>query len=227
MQTPQAAHHSVIAKAYSESTGEFTDEMALMESVGIQPTLVDGDPRNFKVTTPDDLLRAQAYVGYPEYRTGMGYDIHPVATDGRPLMLGGVRFEGPGLDGHSDADVVLHAVTDALLGGAAMGDIGEHFPNTDPQWRGAPSVHFLEHAANLLRNEGWQIVNIDISVVAEFPKIMPKALEIRQAIGGATQIEPARISIKATTNEKLGAIGRSEGIAAFAVATLRRFTPMY
>ncbi len=222
MQTPQGAHHSVLAKAYSESTGEFTDEMALLESIGIQPTLVDGDPRNFKVTTPDDLLRAQAYLGQPEFRTGLGYDIHAVATDDRPMMLGGVKFEGPGLEGHSDADVVLHAATDALLGAAALGDIGEHFPNTDPRWRGAPSTHFLAHAVNLLAQEGWTIVNLDISVVAEFPKIMPKALEIRTVISGVLGVEVSRVAIKATTNEKLGSIGRSEGIAAFAVATIRR-----
>ncbi len=221
MQTPQGAHHSVLAQAYSENTGEFTDEMALLESVGIQPKLVDGDPRNFKVTTPEDFLRAQSSFGFPETRTGLGYDIHPVATDGRPMMLGGVHFEGPGLEGHSDADVVLHAATDALLGAAALGDIGEHFPNTDPRWRGAPSSQFLAHAVELLRSNGWEVVHLDISVVAEFPKIMPKANQIRGVISEILGVEVSRVSIKATTNERLGAIGRNEGIAAFAIATIR------
>lgn len=222
MQTPQGADRLLLKKAYSECTGEFTDEMAVLEAIGVQPVLVEGDPQNFKVTTPDDLSRAQAHLGFPEYRTGLGYDIHPVAMDVRPMMLGGVRFEGPGLEGHSDADVVLHAVTDALLGAASMGDIGEHFPNTDPRWRGAASIQFLEHAAKLLAEEGWTVVNLDVSIVAEFPKVMPKADAMRSAMAGAVGVEPGRVSIKATTNEKLGAIGRGEGVAAFAVATIRR-----
>jgi 2-C-methyl-D-erythritol 4-phosphate cytidylyltransferase/2-C-methyl-D-erythritol 2,4-cyclodiphosphate synthase len=223
MQTPQAAVHAVLKKAYSECTGEFTDEMALLESIGIQPTLVAGEPRNFKVTTTDDLMRAAAYLGGPESRTGLGYDIHAVSTDpDRPMYLGGVRFDGPGLEGHSDADVVLHAVTDALLGAACLGDIGQHFPNTDPKWKNAASVHFLQHAAALLAEQGWQVMHVDVSVVAEFPKVMPRAVEVRTAIANAIGIESGRVSLKATTNEKLGAIGRSEGVAAFAVATIRQ-----
>lgn len=223
MQTPQGAVHSVIKKAYSESKGEFTDEMALLECVGIQPTLVAGEPRNFKVTTPDDFARANAIFGMPETRTGLGYDIHAVSTDSaRRMMLGGVEFEGPGLEGHSDADVVLHAVTDALLGAVGLGDIGQHFPNTDARWKGAPSVHFLQHAAGLLAEHGWQVLHVDISVIAEFPKVMARAGEMREIIGSSLGIGAGRISVKATTNERLGAIGRSEGIAAFAIATVRQ-----
>lgn len=224
MQTPQGVVHSVLAKAYSESTGEFTDEMALLESVGIQPEFVPGEDRNFKVTSPDDLARAAAVLGAPEVRTGIGYDIHPFSGDSsRQLVLGGVPFEGPGLEGHSDADVLLHAVTDALLGAAGLGDIGQHFPNQDPQWRNADSTQFLRFGAGLLREQGWQVVNVDATVIAEFPKIMGRALEIRGAIAEALEIDPSRVSVKATTNERLGSIGRGEGIASFATATIRQF----
>lgn len=222
MQTPQGAHRNALLAAYSKSTGEFTDEMALMESVGITPKLVEGDPRNFKVTTPDDYAHALRLMGEGETRTGFGYDIHAFATGGRPLVLGGVPLEGPGLDGHSDADVILHAATDALLGAAAMGDIGQHFPNTDPRWRGESSVTFLRHAAQLLRDEGWTLVNLDVTVLAEAPKVMPHAAAMQVTISTALGIETSRVSIKATTNEGLGAIGRKEGIAAMATATIRR-----
>ncbi len=223
MQTPQAAHRSVLKKAYSESKQEFTDEMALLESTGIQPHFVAGEARNFKVTTQDDLARLAGYFSAPETRTGLGYDIHPFSTDpDRKMVLGGVEFEGPALDGHSDADVILHAVVDALLGAVSLGDIGVHFPNSDERWRGAPSTHFLRYAADLLAEHGWQVVNVDISVVAEFPKIMKQAQAIREAIGGGLGVASDRIGIKATTNERLGSIGRGEGIAAFAVATVRQ-----
>lgn len=223
MQTPQAAVHTVLKKAYSECKGEFTDEMALLESIGIQPTLVAGEPRNFKVTTSEDLITAAAHLGAPEVRTGLGYDIHAVSSDpDRPMLLGGVRFQGPGLEGHSDADVVLHAVTDALLGAAGLGDIGLHFPNTEERWRNASSVHFLQRAACLLAEQGWQVLHVDVSLIAEFPKVMPRAAEMRRSMAQAMGIEDARVSIKATTNERLGAIGRNEGIAAFAVATVRQ-----
>lgn len=223
MQTPQGFTHELLQSAYSLHKGEFTDEMALVESMGQQATLVDGEVRNFKVTTPDDLVRAAAYLGPPEIRTGIGYDVHATSTDpARKLILGGVEFEGVALEGHSDADVLLHAATDAILGALGLGDIGQHFPNTDPQWRGAPSSHFLKYAADLIRERGWQLLNLDVSLIAEFPKVMQRACEIRTRMAGWLGIEPERVSIKATTNEGLGAIGRSEGIAAFAVATLRQ-----
>jgi 2-C-methyl-D-erythritol 4-phosphate cytidylyltransferase/2-C-methyl-D-erythritol 2,4-cyclodiphosphate synthase len=190
----------------------------------VQPVLVPGEPGNFKITTPEDFLRAQGALGMSETRSGFGYDIHPFSEDAeRALWLGGVHFPGhPGLEGHSDADVLLHAVTDSLLGAAALGDIGQHFPNTDPQWRGKASSHFLRHAATLLQAEGWSVVNIDATVVAESPKVMKRASEIRMAIADAVGCDAARVSVKATTNERLGSIGRSEGIAAFATATIRR-----
>lgn len=222
MQTPQGVQRNLLLKAYDETRQEFTDEMSLMETIGIQPHLVPGDPANFKVTNPDDLLRAAGYLGAPEIRTGLGYDIHPFAQDDRPMILGGVAFEGRGLEGHSDADVLLHAVTDAVLGAAALGDIGQHFPNSDPQWRGAASGLFLKHAARLVRESGWALINIDATLIAEQPKIMVKALEIRASIADLVGLDVSRVSIKATTNEQLGALGRSEGIAAFAVATVRQ-----
>lgn len=224
MQTPQAARTDWLRDAYARATQEHTDDLALLESAGYPFELVAGDPQTFKITTPDDLLRARAMVGGPQTRTGLGYDIHPFDPT-RELWLGGVHFpEGPGLAGHSDADVLLHAVTDAILGAAALGDIGQHFPNTDPQWRGASSLRFLAHAAALARAAGWEIVNLDLTAVAEIPKIMRRADEIRHAIAAEVDIPASAVNVKATTNERLGSIGRAEGIAAFAVATLREQT---
>ncbi len=222
MQTPQAISRKLLEKAYDEVEQEFTDEMAMLEAIGVQPHIVPGDPVNFKVTTPDDLLRAAGYLGAPEVRTGLGYDIHPFAADDRPMMLGGVPFDGPGLAGHSDADVLLHALTDAVLGAVGLGDIGVHFPNDDPRWRGAASTQFLAHVVALVREAGWEITNLDATLIAETPRIMMKADEIRSRLAGVCGLDRSRISVKATTNEKLGALGRSEGIAAFAVATVRQ-----
>lgn len=224
MQTPQGAQIALLREAHARATADLTDEMALLEAIGVHPRIVPGERTNFKITTPEDLLQAQSLLGVSEIRTGLGYDIHPFSEDpSRPLWLGGVHFPGHiGLEGHSDADALLHAVTDALLGAAAMGDIGQHFPNTDPRWKGAPSLHFLRHAAELLGAEGWQVVNVDMSVIAETPKIMKRAADIRQAVADAIGIDAGRISVKATTNERLGSIGRGEGIAAFATATIRR-----
>jgi 2-C-methyl-D-erythritol 2,4-cyclodiphosphate synthase len=137
-------------------------------------------------------------------------------------MLGGVRHEGPGLEGHSDADALLHAIVDALLGAVGAGDIGILYPNTDPAWKGAPSLHFLKETAERLRAEGWTIVNIDATVLAERPKLGPRYAEMRRAVAEGAGVDVGRVSIKATTNEGLGSIGRAEGIAAHAVATISR-----
>jgi 2-C-methyl-D-erythritol 4-phosphate cytidylyltransferase/2-C-methyl-D-erythritol 2,4-cyclodiphosphate synthase len=222
MQTPQGAKVELLRQAHASSNGNATDDMAMIEAIGVHPELVSGEPQNFKITTPEDLARARALIGSPEVRTGLGYDIHPFSDDpSRTLFLGGVAFPGhPALDGHSDADVLLHAATDALLGAIALGDIGQHFPNTDPRWRGEPSLTFLRHAAMLLREAGWRVVNLDMTAIAESPKVMKKADEIRATVAEAIGIDASRVSIKATTNEKLGSIGRSEGIAAFATATV-------
>ena len=151
-------------------------------------------------------------------RIGLGYDIHRVLA-GRPLVLGGVRFESEwGLDGHSDADVLLHALGDALLGAAGLGDLGEHFPPSDPRWRDASSLDLLTRIAVLLRQQGANIVNVDAMLVAEAPKLAPHRAAMCANIAGALGVEVNRVSVKATTNETLGAIGRREGLAALAVA---------
>lgn len=222
MQTPQGGRVADLIKAHTITEQVFTDDIALLKAIGLSPKIVPGDTRNFKITTEDDLLKARGIVGFVETRTGLGYDIHRFSDDpSRPLMVGGVEFEGCGLEGHSDADALLHAVVDAILGAAGLGDIGQHFPNTDPEWKDRASVDFLTYAANLVGEKGWSVVNIDATVVAERPKIMSQADAIRQAIATAAGCTPSQVSVKATTNEKLGSIGREEGLAAFAVATIR------
>lgn len=221
MQTPQGATTDLFRRAFALAEGEHTDDMALLEAIGVHPVIVPGEPNNFKITTPEDLARAKALVGV-ETRTGIGYDVHPFCdTPGRTLWLGGVEFpDHRPLEGHSDADVLLHAATDALLGAAGLGDIGQHFPNTDPRWRGEPSLTFLRHAGGLLAEAGWRIVNLDLTCVAESPKIMKRADEIRERIAAAIGTTADRISVKATTNERMGFVGRGEGIAALATATI-------
>ncbi|MDX9702738.1 MAG: 2-C-methyl-D-erythritol 2,4-cyclodiphosphate synthase [Candidatus Auribacterota bacterium] len=153
-------------------------------------------------------------------RVGMGCDIHPFDPSSK-LFLGGVFFPScSGLKGHSDADVVLHAVCDAILGAAGLGDIGEHFPDTDAAYKGKESIFFLEKVIQLVRQKGFYVGNIDITILAEIPKISPRKQEMRNIIASVCEIDPDRVNIKATTTEKLGAIGRSEGIATYAVATL-------
>lgn len=155
----------------------------------------------------------------PSIRVGQGFDIHRFCDDAdRPLVLGGVRFEGErGLAGHSDADVIAHAVTDALLGAAALGDIGEHFPDSDPQWRGANSLDLLRHAAALVAEQGWSIGNIDCSVVCERPKLAPRRADMQRLLSDAAG---AQVTVKGRRAEGLGALGREEGIACWAVAVL-------
>jgi 2-C-methyl-D-erythritol 4-phosphate cytidylyltransferase / 2-C-methyl-D-erythritol 2,4-cyclodiphosphate synthase len=224
MQTPQGARLDLLLRAHREVELDVTDDLALLEATGVRPQIVEGERENFKITLPEDWERARRKIGGQEHRTGLGYDVHAFSKDpDRPLVLGGVGFEGAqGLEGHSDADVLLHAAVDALLGAAALGDIGQHFPNTDPRWKDEPSTTFLEHARHLLGAEGWRIVHLDIAVLAERPKIMGRAEEMRETIASHLQIETSRVSVKATTNEGLGAIGRGEGIAAFATATITR-----
>ncbi len=222
MQTPQGARREILEEAFRQADSVFTDEMAMIEATGVSPSIVEGDTVNFKITTPEDLIRAAAYLGTPETRTGMGYDVHAFSTDeSRPLMLGGVAFPGrPGLEGHSDADALLHAIVDSLLGSIGLGDIGTHFPNTDLRWKDEPSLTFLAHAGRLLKENGWRILNIDATVIAETPKVMKQSEAIRKTISHALDLDHARISVKATTNEKLGSIGRGEGIAALAISTV-------
>ena len=155
-------------------------------------------------------------------RVGMGYDVHRVKA-GRPLVLGGVKFESDwGLEGHSDADVLLHAVGDALLGAAGLGDLGEHFPAGDPKWKNASSIDLVKRIAALLSERGARVENVDVMLVAEAPKLAPHRAAMCANIAGAIGIAPDRVSVKATSNETLGAIGRREGLAAFAVALVER-----
>jgi len=153
-------------------------------------------------------------------RVGMGFDVHPFATDDRPLVLGGVVFEGErGLAGHSDADVIAHAVTDALLGAAGLGDIGMHFPDTDPAWAGADSLRLLAHAVNLVRDAGWSVANVDCTVVLEAPKLAPRREELQRSLSA---VVGADVTIKGKRAEGLGALGRGEGVACWAVGLLER-----
>ena len=216
-QTPQGALRSWFQDAHARATEEFTDDIAVLESAGYPAVAVPGDPRNRKLTHASDLPAA------PQIRVGFGYDVHAFSADPeRPLWLGGIEFphDKPGLEGHSDADALVHAVVDALLGSISLGDIGLHYPNTDPRWKNCPSLRFLAETSSLLSRAGWHIINIDASVLAERPKVMPRKDEICAALAGACGIDPKQVSLKATTNEGLGAIGRGEGIAAMAVATV-------
>jgi 2-C-methyl-D-erythritol 4-phosphate cytidylyltransferase/2-C-methyl-D-erythritol 2,4-cyclodiphosphate synthase len=183
---------------------------------------VDGDPALEKLTLPADFERAEQWLaGKLTPRTGMGFDVHAFSGEG-PIMLGGVEVpHDRGLAGHSDADVVLHAITDALLGAGSLGDIGEHFPPSDPRWKGAESSLFLSHAAELLRARGAIVDHVDCTVIAETPKVGPYRAAIRGKVAEILGLSIDRVSIKATTTEGLGFSGRGEGIAAQAVASIR------
>ena len=224
-QTPQAFRRAVLRDALA--LGETaTDEAALAERAGYTVRLVEGELSNIKITTPDDLAIAEALARGREgagrtVRVGTGYDLHRL-VEGRPLVLGDVTipFER-GLAGHSDADAVCHAIADAVLGAAAAGDIGRHFPDTDPQWQGASSLDLLRHAAALVRERGYQVVNVDVVVVAERPKLGPSIEAMRASVGAALDLTPDGVSIKGKTNEGVGELGRGEAIAVHAVALLR------
>ncbi|WP_033205943.1 2-C-methyl-D-erythritol 2,4-cyclodiphosphate synthase [Patulibacter americanus] len=160
--------------------------------------------------------------GLPDVRTGLGWDSHRL-VEGRPLILGGVRIESAvGLDGHSDADVLTHAVIDALLGAAGMGDIGEHFPDTDERWRGADSIALLRHVTTLVAERGWTVTNVDATVILERPKLSPHKAAMAATIAGTLGVDVERVNVKATTAERLDAVGRGEGAVAQAVATIVR-----
>jgi len=226
-QTPQAFRREVLAEAIQLGHDglEVTDEAALAEHAGHRVALVDGDPRNIKITTADDLAMARQLVRGDEDvttgRVGFGYDLHRL-VDGRPLILGGIEVPcDRGLLGHSDADVVCHAVTDAVLGAAAAGDIGQHFPDTDPRWKGASSIELLRAVVDLVRTRGLDVVNLDVVVVAEEPKIGPFVNRMRESLAAVAGIDSERVSVKGKTNEGVDATGRGEAIAAHAVVMLR------
>jgi len=223
VQTPQAFRLDALRTAYERWSGETpTDETTVVHAAGMRVAAVEGDPALEKITTAADFRRAeQSLAGRLVPRTGMGFDVHAFAGDG-PVILGGIAVpHSRGLAGHSDADVVLHAITDALLGAAGLGDIGEHFPPSDPQWKGASSDRFLAHAVAALRAQGAILDHVDCTIIAEEPKVGPHRAAMRARIADIAGLRRDQVSIKATTTEGLGFTGRREGIAAQAVASIR------
>ena len=226
VQTPQAFHVEDLIYAFSEMTLRApTDESSVMVEAGLKVATVEGDPLLDKLTTPADWARAEAMLAARLVpRTGMGFDVHAFAGNG-PLMLGGIAIpHDRGLAGHSDADVVLHAITDAILGAAALGDIGDHFPPSDARWKGAASDQFLAHAAQLVRDRGGMIDHVDVTIICETPKVGPHRAAMKSRVAEILSISASCVSIKATTTERLGFTGRGEGIAAQALANIRMET---
>lgn len=223
VQTPQAFHVEDLRYAMDESgKRSATDESTLLVAAGLKVIAVEGSPMLDKLTTPADWERAETMqAARLTVRTGMGFDVHAFSGEG-PIMMGGIEVPyDKGLAGHSDADVVLHSITDALLGAAGEGDIGLHFPPSDSQWKGANSDRFLAHAAALIRDRGGIIDHVDCTIICEAPKIGPHREAMRARIAEILQLKAGQVSIKATTTERLGFTGRGEGVAAQAVATIR------
>lgn len=230
-QTPQAFDYKTILTAHeraaTEGRTDFTDDASVAEWAGVPVKLVSGQTQNFKITTADDLERAQQIMAaekpaiLTDIRVGSGYDVHAFA-DGDGVVLGGVTIpHDRRLSGHSDADVLLHALTDAVLGAIAEADIGAHFPPSDEKWKGAASDQFLIHALELVKAKGGKVSHLDATIICERPKIGPHRDAIRQSIADICALPLHRVSVKATTSERLGFTGRQEGIAAMATATIR------
>jgi 2-C-methyl-D-erythritol 4-phosphate cytidylyltransferase/2-C-methyl-D-erythritol 2,4-cyclodiphosphate synthase len=223
VQTPQAFRVDVLRDALA-SSDDATDEAALAERAGHAVRVVEGDPRNLKITTAEDLLMLEGVLGReaagPRLRVGNGYDLHRLVP-GRPLVLGGmvIPFE-LGLDGHSDADAVCHAVIDAILGACGAGDVGRLFPDTDPSWAGADSLDLLRRAAAIVRDRGFDVVNVDVVVIAQRPKLAPYIETMRARVAEALGCDPAQVGVKGKTNEGVDSVGRGESIAPHAVALL-------
>lgn len=230
VQTPQVFRTELVMTAHARGAAdgfEGTDDASLVERLGMPVQTVPGDQANLKVTTPADLARLQSLGPAPAAcRVGMGYDVHRFSDDpSRPLILGGVTIPGArGLAGHSDADVLTHAVMDALLGAVAWGDIGRHFPDTDPRYEGADSMELLRQVAGLLVEKAAKVVNIDAVIAAEAPRLAPFVPAMGANIAAALGLPDTAVSIKATTSESLGFVGRGEGIAAYAVCSLMTTT---
>jgi 2-C-methyl-D-erythritol 4-phosphate cytidylyltransferase / 2-C-methyl-D-erythritol 2,4-cyclodiphosphate synthase len=227
IQTPQAFGFEALLAAHRKADAagrdDFTDDAALAEWAGVAVSVFEGEIGNVKLTTVEDFARAEAmaFEALGDIRTGTGYDVHAFC-DGDHVMLGGVRIPfGRGLSGHSDADVALHALVDAILGALADGDIGTHFPPSDPQWRGASSDRFVKFAVERVRTRGGRIAHLDVTIVCEAPRVGPHRDAMRARIAELADISPERVAIKATTSEKLGFTGRGEGMVAFATATVR------
>ena len=227
VQTPQAFAFDLILDAHRRAAAagreDFTDDAALAEWAGHRVSVFEGEAGNVKLTTNDDFLRAEAMgaLALADVRTGNGFDVHAF-VDGDHVFLGGVRIpHSRGVTGHSDADVALHALVDAILGALADGDIGTHFPPSDPQWRGASSDRFLAFACERVRARGGVIAHLDVTIVCEAPRVAPHRDAMRERIAAIAGISVARVGVKATTSEKLGFTGRGEGLVAMATATVR------
>lgn len=217
VQTPQAFRYKAILAAHRDWAGaaDAGDDAQVLRAAGGTVAHVPGDEALKKLTFAEDFG-----MKVPLYRTGLGYDVHRLA-DGEELWLGGIKINHPrGLSGHSDADVALHALVDALLGATAQGDIGQHFPPSDPQWKGANSAQFVEHAAKLTAQAGYAIANVDLTIICEAPKIGPYRDVMQARIAELLSLDAGQVSVKATTTERLGFTGRGEGIAAQAIATV-------
>lgn len=230
-QTPQGFRYDLLRAAHQAAAGkELTDDAAVMEAAGHAVTVVAGEDNNLKVTTPDDLERMEQIMAdnvsnagarvRPAFRVGNGYDVHRLGPGDHVTLCGVVIAHDQALIGHSDADAGLHALCDAIFGAIADGDIGSHFPPSDAKWRGAPSDHFLNYACERMRERGFEIENIDLTIICERPKVGPHRDVMRTRIAEIAGIDPAQVSVKATTTEKLGFTGRGEGIAAEASVLL-------
>ena len=227
VQTPQAFHFTPLLDAHRRAAqagrDDFTDDAALAEWAGMAVAVFDGEAENIKMTTAEDFDRTVARDAdrLGDIRTGFGFDVHAFG-DGDHVTIGGIAIPHPrGLSGHSDADVGLHALVDAILGALADGDIGSHFPPSDPQWRGAASDQFLRFAVQRVAARGGMIAHLDLTLVCELPKIGPHRDAMRARIAEIAGIAISRVAVKATTSERLGFTGRGEGIAAYATATVR------
>jgi 2-C-methyl-D-erythritol 4-phosphate cytidylyltransferase/2-C-methyl-D-erythritol 2,4-cyclodiphosphate synthase len=227
VQTPQAFGFAALLEAHRRALAagrdDFSDDAALAEWAGMTVSTFEGEPGNVKLTTPADFARAEhaelAMLG--DVRTGFGTDVHQFC-DGDHIWLGGVRIAHTrGVTGHSDADVVLHSLVDAILGALSDGDIGMHFPPSDPQWRGASSDQFLRFAVERVRSRGGLIAHLDVTVVCEAPRVGPHRDAMQARIAEIARLSTQRVAIKATTSEQMGFTGRGEGIVAFATATVR------
>ncbi len=229
-QTPQAFRREVLAAAIEIGRAgvEATDEAALAERAGYKVHVVDGDPANVKITTSEDLDAARQRAGSTPcalQRVGTGYDNHRL-VEGRPLIIAGVTIPSDrGALGHSDADVACHAAIDAILGAAGLGDIGGHFPDTDPRWKGADSIALLRETSRIVASAGYRVINLDVTVILERPKIKDAIAQMRERLAGALGIDPSQVSVKGKTNEGMDAVGRGEAIAAHAVALLSEWRP--
>ncbi|WP_092833578.1 bifunctional 2-C-methyl-D-erythritol 4-phosphate cytidylyltransferase/2-C-methyl-D-erythritol 2,4-cyclodiphosphate synthase [Roseovarius lutimaris] len=220
-QTPQAFDFAAILAAHRAHPGGAADDVEVARAAGLGVSILKGDETNLKITHPDDFARAEKIMrDQMDIRIGSGYDVHRFGAGNHVMLCGVAVPHERGLQGHSDADVGMHALTDAIYGGLAMGDIGRHFPPTDPQWKGAESHIFLRHSVSLATEHGFKINNIDVTLICERPKITPHSAAMQAALAEITGVAIDRISVKATTSERLGFTGREEGIAAQAAVTL-------